>query len=193
MGNEYTQKDIADQWQKISDDAIKKANECQTDFRADAVYVGGMTVIGGSVISALNGGTISSLFLAFSAVSGVLYSHVKHTIKKDYYNAFSSHALDQKDNIELIADSMDMRTLPRFDKENKKFANQYKKSNALKAIFHFRAGFIGAVIGGAVLAYTLPSENNKVTTVTRPEDLEPESIQGSEYAPKTSLRPVARP
>ena len=190
MGELYTQKDIADQWQKISDEAIKKANESKSDFRADAVYVGGMTVIGGGVINALNGGTVASLFLAFSAVAGVMYSHVKNTIKKDYYEAFSSHALDQKDK-SVILKSDNALTLPRFDKENKEFAKTYRKTNALKALFHFRSGIAGAIMGGAVLAYSLPKE--ETPPATRQDDFEKDTSQGSIYAPKTSLRPVPRP
>ncbi len=191
MGENYTQKDIADQWQRISDEAIKKANESKNDFRADAVYIGGMTVIGGGLISTLNGGQLSSLFLAAAALTGVLYSHVKHTYKKKYYEAFASHALDQKDNSILLKPE-NIVTLPRFDKENKDFAKNYKHlTSGLKSIFSLRTGIIAAIVGTSVIAYT--NSTNDQPDALRPEETDTDTIQGSSLAPKKSLRPVPRP
>jgi hypothetical protein len=80
--------------------------------------------------------------------------------------------LDQKDNSALLSSDTNFTSLPRFDKVNKEFARGYRKSNALKAIFHFRAGFIGAIIGGAVLSYTLTQEKeNQAPVAVRPKDL----------------------
>jgi hypothetical protein len=191
MEEYYTQKDIADQWQKISDEAIKKAGESKSDFRADAVYIGGMTVIGGGLIATLNGGQLSSLFLAAAALTGVLYSHVKHTYKKKYYEAFASHALDQKDN-SIILQSDNPLTLPRFDKENKEFGINYKHlTSGLKSIFSLRTVIVAAVVGTSVMAYMHPDKEQP--DILRPEEKETNATQGSFSAPKTSLRPVPHP
>lgn len=191
MENIVNQKDIVNGWQKIADEAIKKATECKSDFRADAVYVGGMTVIGGSLITALNGGTLSSIFLAVCSIGAIGYSHVKHASKKELFVAFNEHALDKRD-IAIKGESDLTKGLPRFNKEKSSFLETYKSKNILSALLHFRMGVATAMVGTAIVAYELPKEEPKQPS-SRPEETEPNATQGSLLELKLSLCPRPHP
>lgn len=191
----YNVKEIADSWEQISEKANSKSSEARDEFQKRALLVGGLAVISGSAITAFNGGIISQVIAVGSPLSLMAYASLDVRLKETFYDAMSTWALNKRDNIDLAADTK-YNKKPRFDREEQNFQSQYKTPSAVKTYFNFRSM---AIVGAVAVAISAFNANQETDTVLfdrqrkEDNDNDPVTMDGSEFAPQTSLRPVARP
>lgn len=188
-----TNKDIASEWKDISVEAFRRAEKTDDIFRNKLILVGAATTAISGILLFAKPDLIGLAISTITPLLGTTLAHISAYKEEHFYRAFAKHALDERRN-HLKSENQAHGDFPRIDEEEFIFRNSvsYNAPSTLSSLNDFRMAVIGMTAGTALTVVGCFSEGGlNLLNNGRNEDYE--TNQPSEFAPETSMRPVARP